>query len=317
MVIFFVLSGYVIGYVSTEREETATDYIVARAARMYSVTIPALAIGTLIDGVGAVLEPGFYSNLNILFPAELWQLPIYLTFMNQAWGSDFTPGSIGAYWSLSYEVSYYALFGICFFCSGAKRIAGVAFIALIVGPRILAMSPVWLAGLVAYRFSTKRTLGTAAGWVVFGISLIAGIMWNFWSMKHGILRSGANVWEHGISGALEDYSIAAIFSANLVAFHAISSSFRGWADLVHRPIRWLAGGTFTLYLFHQPLLAFAKATCGEPIVQTGWFHAAILIVPLCIVFFIAEWTERRKPIWQTLFRRIALMLSHSNSPIPD
>ena len=256
-----------------------------------------------------MIEPGFYGRLNLWFPHELWQLPIYLTFLNRAWGFGFTPGSIGAYWSLSYEAAYYALFGVCFFLTGGKRMMGTAFIFLIVGPRILAMSPLWFSGLVAYRVGSKQLLGRATGWIVFIASLVAALVWNFWSMKHGILRSGIDVAEHGVSGALEDFVIAAIFSLNLIAFNTISSSFQGLANFIIRPVRWLAGGTFTLYLLHQPLLAFAKAVFVEWVVQSAWFHAGILILPLCIVFFVAEWTERRKVIWQKLFREIASRFS--------
>ncbi|HBK08800.1 MAG TPA: hypothetical protein DDZ81_23585 [Acetobacteraceae bacterium] len=315
VVVFFVLSGYVIGYVSQKRETTVTDYIVARAARMYSVTIPVLFIGALIDGVGSMIEPGFYSHISLWFPHELWQLPIYLTFLNRVWSLDFTPGSIGAYWSLSYEAAYYALFGVCFFLRGTKRMAGAAFIFLIVGPRILAMSPLWFSGLVAYRIGSKQPLDRAAGWVVFIVSLVAAVVWNFWSMKHGILQSGVNIPEHGISGALEDFLIAAIFSLNLIAFNTISSSFQGLANFIVRPVRWLAGGTFTLYLLHQPLLAFAKAVCVEWVARSAWFHAAILILPLWIVFLVAEWTERRKAIWQKLFREIASKISPGSTQV--
>ena len=39
VVIFFVLSGFVIGYVSGRRETSGSAYFVARAARLYSVVI--------------------------------------------------------------------------------------------------------------------------------------------------------------------------------------------------------------------------------------------------------------------------------------
>ena len=50
---FFVLSGFVIGYVTERRETTATAYAVNRMARIFSVALPALAATALIQGAHA------------------------------------------------------------------------------------------------------------------------------------------------------------------------------------------------------------------------------------------------------------------------
>ena len=42
--VFFVLSGFVIGYAVHEREKDARSYFVGRAARVYSVAVPALVL---------------------------------------------------------------------------------------------------------------------------------------------------------------------------------------------------------------------------------------------------------------------------------
>jgi peptidoglycan/LPS O-acetylase OafA/YrhL len=40
--VFFVLSGFVIGYVSDARENAASSYTASRLARLWSVAVPAL-----------------------------------------------------------------------------------------------------------------------------------------------------------------------------------------------------------------------------------------------------------------------------------
>ena len=49
VVIFFVLSGYVITYVASERETTLRDYALSRCARIYSVAVPALLLTIVLD----------------------------------------------------------------------------------------------------------------------------------------------------------------------------------------------------------------------------------------------------------------------------
>src|SRR4051794_17257355 len=52
VVLFFVLSGYVITYVAHERERTLSAFALARVARIYSVAVPALVLTMALDGLG-------------------------------------------------------------------------------------------------------------------------------------------------------------------------------------------------------------------------------------------------------------------------
>jgi peptidoglycan/LPS O-acetylase OafA/YrhL len=55
--VFFVLSGFVISYVVDQKEITARRYFVSRAARVYSVALPALMLTLLLDCFGRYLSP--------------------------------------------------------------------------------------------------------------------------------------------------------------------------------------------------------------------------------------------------------------------
>ena len=50
--VFFVLSGFVIAHVCAARESNVRSYIVSRAARIYSVAIPALILTAVVDFIG-------------------------------------------------------------------------------------------------------------------------------------------------------------------------------------------------------------------------------------------------------------------------
>ena len=65
---FFVLSGFVIGYVAEAREGSPQLYVTSRLARLYSVALPAILVTLAFDAVGRFLQPDLYVG----FPT-LWQ----------------------------------------------------------------------------------------------------------------------------------------------------------------------------------------------------------------------------------------------------
>src|ERR1039458_4334346 len=63
VVIFFVLSGYVIAASAARADRTLANYSADRLARLSSVVIPALALTYLLDAVGSMASPDLYSFL--------------------------------------------------------------------------------------------------------------------------------------------------------------------------------------------------------------------------------------------------------------
>lgn len=51
---FFVLSGFVIAHVSAVKERDARTYFISRAARIYSVAIPAIILTSILDAIGSL-----------------------------------------------------------------------------------------------------------------------------------------------------------------------------------------------------------------------------------------------------------------------
>lgn len=60
VVVFFVLSGYVIAYTTFARDRGRAAYAEARIARLYSVVIPALLLTFALDTFGSSLQPQIY-----------------------------------------------------------------------------------------------------------------------------------------------------------------------------------------------------------------------------------------------------------------
>ena len=83
VIVFFVLSGFVIAYVTDGRDRTLADYALNRLSRLWSVALPALGFGmVLFHFVGhsafspEPADPGTLMSTaaNALFVAQAWFL---------------------------------------------------------------------------------------------------------------------------------------------------------------------------------------------------------------------------------------------------
>ena len=106
VMVFFVLSGYVIANVADTRETTPRGFLIARFGRLWSVAVPAMALTVVCDMVGRTfgLHPAVYNLVPIDYP--LIRLGAVLTFLSESWVS-IVPFSNFPMWSLSLEFWYY------------------------------------------------------------------------------------------------------------------------------------------------------------------------------------------------------------------
>jgi peptidoglycan/LPS O-acetylase OafA/YrhL len=93
--VFFARSGFAIGYVTDHRERTATSYVVAEAARIYSVALPALLITSTLDAIGRSIRPELYTaSWGYEADGRIWQFLSGLFFVKQVWSPDSCDGSV-------------------------------------------------------------------------------------------------------------------------------------------------------------------------------------------------------------------------------
>ena len=298
--VFFVLSGYVIGYAVDTREKSAREYLINRAARIYSVALPALVLTFLLDLVGRSLKPDLYLSMPDFRPeGEFWQYVRGLLFINQIWWLRSVPGSNLPYWSLGFEVWYYAVFAVVAFAHGRWRILGTMALLLIAGPKIVAMLPLWLLGLLVYRVNSRHPLASWVSVLLFHGSLLAWLGYEAWVWKHGRLFDLAPGFLQR-QQFVQDYVIGGLFAANLMGVSAIAPAFSRLPQRMANSIRWAAGATFSLYLFHLPLmLALTALMPWGP--QAAVTRLVLFFGTLASVFALAEVTERRKNVWRRLF----------------
>lgn len=304
VIVFFVLSGFVIAYVTDTKETAFKDYAISRAARIYSVAIPAIIITALVDFSGYTLNSNAYSESYQAWDYPLIRVASSLLFTNELWILSTQLFSNVPYWSLNYEVWYYIAFAVLTFVSGFKRWIIFAAVCIFVGPKIVLLMPVWWLGVYIYQSEYWKNISIAFATFLFCLSIFGlylYVVYNIGEWGSSYLKSLVGEERHHEFAFsryfITDYYLGLVIAAHFVAVRKISLYCTDIFNSVEKPIRLLAGSTFSLYLLHQPLLWFFYAILYAEALS---FETFILIVSLTFVasFLIALVTEQKKHIWK-------------------
>jgi peptidoglycan/LPS O-acetylase OafA/YrhL len=311
VVVFFVLSGFVIAHAVAKGERDAARYFINRAARIYSVAVPAIAITLALDFVASRLDPAYCARG--CSPGSQWQQVLTsMTFTNQLWNFGMFPGTDGPYWSLGFEVPYYAVFGAALFARGPWRVILPLALLALTGPTVAALFPLWLLGVVIYRLGGK-SLPEWTGWLLFLGSIVVwsaiearALADNLWILNFPI----PGLWRDRIPA---DYLTGAAFAVNLIGFQSMSHRVAGALRRCQGPIRWLAARTFTLYLLHFPVMRFLAAFLPRG-TDAAATLAGTFVVTLLVVLAVAELFELRKGPWRRFFAKLVAVSGIRSSP---
>jgi len=291
VVVFFVLSGYVIAYSATAPGVTLRVYLEHRIARIVPPAYAALLLALVV----CLVKP------DVLHDASLgWGSAANALFVAQA-GPLFVEGPLNPpFWSLNYEVWYYAIFGVWLFAAPAWRLPLTACAALLAGPKIVMLFPVWLFGVLLYRRMPALKPGPA--WACFLGTLLAAALLT-WLNVSDMLRARLYaavpaMWHaHYSTQFVYDILLGVVVALHFTAVASLGGVTR-WLEPAARPIRYLAGCTFSLYVFHGPLLVLVRDVLGAR--QPLPFYALVALG----VLVAAELTERRSRAYRTLVRRL-------------
>lgn len=301
--LFFVLSGFVIAYVTNVKEHDWRSYAVARLARVYSVAILALVVTFVADAIGTHISPQTYASLGFYKPESILSLLRAITFTSEIWKHHVVFGTNEPYWSLSFECLYYFIFGLFCFVRRPYNWAFAALALALTLPKIALYFPLWLLGVALYRH--RQRVVSALSWST-ALVLFAATPLVYWVLHSQIAPQTSAMFLWYIDPAQKlwtlvyFYSLGLLFAINLIAFDRLCRDRSPWPTGFANAIRWLAGVTFTLYLTHQPMLVMWNAIFAEDMpARTG----LILSLTLAAVFLLGEIGERRKSIFVALFSR--------------
>jgi peptidoglycan/LPS O-acetylase OafA/YrhL len=328
--VFFVLSGFVIRLISIARSMTAAEYAIDRISRIYSVLLPALLITIAVTlclyllPAGRIFRPGFS------IPTIATQFFACMTFVGSFWGLDVPMSFNTVFWSLSYECAYYAFYGIAFFGRGPWKWVLLSGLAILVGPPILFMLPLWLFGCFicdAYHWLRRRKypLTTYFGGIL-GLFLLAlmlrtaaaALKRTSVAAPLRIHRQNLVQWTHSHHlhllqrASFQGYSVGIpvgilIVGLLLAADHLAISRKHASVSLVRR----VADGTFTLYLIHLPLFILFAAYIPYDH-ASSWQKLFLLAVTIAIAVALASPTD----IFKRWMRKALSSRLPQKAPIP-
>ncbi|QFT94516.1 Fatty acid hydroxylase superfamily protein [Roseovarius sp. THAF9] len=296
VVVFFVLSGVVIAY-AAGRDQTLGRFAFNRITRIATVLIPALLMTLIFDAIGTRVNMTAY-------PERYYQaLPLGeflwrgLTVTNLWTGTaDWVRlGSNGPIWSLSYEVGFYLIFGSIMFLHGALRLVILATLVLLVGLPVLALFPAWWLGVMVWRNAEAATGSRplrarswlmAIGSLAVLVTLKASNLPQF--LEYVTYTALQPMSHHAVlvysNEVLWNSIIAICIAIHLVGVRRLAMNApQPEEGRLVRAVRWVAGGSFSLYVMHYPTLHLLDATLPETLPAYDlWLLGLTLTV--CFVF---------------------------------
>ena len=301
VVIFFVLSGFVIRHAVEVKDRDLAAFVASRMSRLYSVAIPALALTLICDAIGYSLAPDLYRGAGIggSFGLYVTKLAISLLMLNESWWSvgffTNTP-----YWSICYEIWYYLLFAAYIFTAGRKRWVLLVALTLAAGPAILVMFPIWLMGVYAYTWRRGTSWPRWLVWAAFlqpvGV-FTCHVVFDLPQVGLALLGPSLVSHLHWSSFVLSDTLLGLSFAVHLVAAKQLHDRLLRVLRGVAGTVRAAAARSFTLYLIHMPLMVVLTAVTAawSPMPQPWLVALGTVAIPLLLAPLIENQRHRLRP----------------------
>lgn len=245
--VFFVISGFIM-WTLTERAEAAPGRFLWR--RLVRVA-PPYWIATFLTAAIFLLRPGFLW-MPPFTPGELMQSLLFVPHRD-GWGRVYPVLTQG--WTLTYEMFFYVVFAGVLFLPRRRQLAaltalfvGMAALGLLLRPSDPAgatylrpvllefLGGVWLGCAWRVRLLRSRTVG----WLLLGAAAAVFAVENWLHVKDAPWR--ALVWGPP----------AVMAVAGALSLERAGAMFRS------RPLKALGDGSYSIYLFHPPIVALGE-----------------------------------------------------------
>jgi peptidoglycan/LPS O-acetylase OafA/YrhL len=294
VLIFFVLSGYLVGggVLAARGNPSPKHYAIARLSRLWVVLLPALLFTLAVDewivrAAPDVLASARLSHFShdggVYVLNRDWSVLLgNLFFVQMVWVPVL--GSNGPLWSLACEAWYYVAFpmlvwGACGGGSRWKRLGwSLLFVALLclMPEKMRSLFPAWLMGAAVHLLPASWSfLKQRWGLVLaFGVFMAAMVLNRIDVIPQLFSR--------------QNDLILAFFCAAWCA-HIHRGQTLAWPSVTIKPVIWLSDMSFTLYLFHMPMVFLVAAWLhqgrgvSDP-TQASW---ALLAATACAIFLVA------------------------------
>ena len=309
VILFFVLSGYLISYAADQIDKTGFDYSIHRLARIVPVSLAAVVTAMVLLAIDQQFRTDIY-GLNDYLTRPVYYLAMTAPFINELWWLNVMPFGDVPYWSLTFEVWCYVIYGLAVYVRRWRWVLVVAALAL-TGPKQWLFLLMWLAGVAAYHYRERwrLTVGQAAVLALAPVAVYVAIKLaapNDWPY----LAVGQKV-EHMLGHPLEFASrfawgmpCAALVAVHVFAVRHLTASLQTPVyPVIQRVLKEMAGVSFTLYLFHIPLYNFWLSVLPRPMdVFDLAYKAKMYALVLVPVIALAQALERPRRWYRAIFR---------------
>ena len=298
VIIFFVISGFLVGGLTLDRwlkNISYLDYFAARFSRIYSVLIPALLIGGATDWIGSnfINKSEIYTNssyygtssMGYVITNNLDPVIFFGNLLNLQGVSFSIWGSNGPLWSLGFEWWYYMIFALIMMVFLEKKIATklisllliITFLFLFPAKLIIWMS-IWLLGvgiLILAKSSCPKPPRSISFILFISTLLISRLTHNTENLYQP---------ESLLSKYIRDFSFGLSFAIYLLSHYNFSSNIP--FQSVHK---WLANFSYSIYLFHFPVFVFLLAVSHDYLnikfmQQPNLYSCIFLLIIIFIIY---------------------------------
>lgn len=293
VMLFFMISGFVtLG--ALERAEGPLEFVWRRFSRLYPAYWAALA--TTFGMVGICQLPG----QRVSWSDAL----LNLTMVQRVLGARHVDG---VYWSLQVELLFYAAMLIAWLAIGARRLAPLMTIWLLIALGTHPLAPL------------LETRGIPLGQAVEKLSTLANLEYiHLFAIGVGLYqwRHGGPRWEgmavvllaiaiHTIEqGWLEGLTILTL---TVAVAAAVSGHLR---PIAVRPLVWLGSISYALYLVHQNI-GYCVIRALDGYGANPWLGVlAATCVSIGLAVAITHWVERPAHDWLTAPRAKNVLADH-------
>ena len=295
VVIFFVLSGYVIAYTTSNGHRSAYQYSLARLSRLCSIYFPAIAVTILCAYAAYSINPEVYGTYDR--GNNLVRYVLSLAYCNEIWFLSSAPLINGPVWSLGYEFWYYVLFGVCFYrFKGWKGWIIPFLVAAFMGPKILAMMVIWVMGWAAFHLR-KPLFRINVSWIMVTVVMCIAIvlMIVLPGMPHEVGKPPL-IW----AAAFFTDWIVGIFVALAIWLMPTDVEPKLKDSKALKNVRIIANLTFPIYVLHFPVLVLSRCILpGSLNRDQQWAVGGSITLFICIILGLLF--ESYKNTWKELF----------------
>jgi peptidoglycan/LPS O-acetylase OafA/YrhL len=308
--VFFVISGFVItGLLLRERQRSGRTSIIDFYARRCRRILPAATVVILATVLATYAVLGVVTG-NATADDGRWAAAFLANFHFESIGTNYLtasrpPSPLQNYWSLSVEEQFYLVYPTLFLLvAGAKRLAtfrvriAVALVVVIVASYWLSVAQTASNPSLAYFSPLTRAWELALGALV-----AVGTTWLrrlprpaaaalTWGGLAAVLAAGfAFDAETAYPGSL--VAIPVVGAALILAGGAAVPSAGAESLLGTRPFQWFGRRSYSLYLWHWPLLIIAAERVGKTSLPVG---ESLLLVLVAVVISAASYRLVENPL---------------------